>query len=424
MKASNLEIVIAYLAPEIPGASSTFVYNEILELEKLGIEIHPYSLHTVAKNSENKNIQKIANSCEYLYEKSLIAIAFGNIISIFQSPLRYFDAFGTCLLDTFRCFKQPRVAAGLLYRFFVGGSMAVSLRENGINHLHCHFSHIATDVGMYAALQTGIPFSFTAHANDIFERGYLLKEKGRRAKFIATISNYNISILSNVGIKREKLKLVRCGVDTEKFIPRKKTEPTAYMQTIGFLGRLVEKKGVDLLIFAMRKLINEGLKVRLEIMGSGPLENDLHALVVELELEEHVIFGGGLHHDQVAEWFETIDYFAFAGKKDKNGDMDGIPVVIMEAMMRGVPVIATSISGIPELVRKNETGRLAKPTSESLADEMMTLLTEPESERNRRVRRAIIVVSEEFNLAKNTKQLLTHMSVNGTDYPCPIYSHN
>jgi len=400
---------IAYLAPEIPGSSSTFVYNEIIEVEKLGINVHPFSLHSVNTKSEDPGILAIAKKCEYLYRLPITSLLAANFVEFFRSPFRYFKSLTSCLFDVARCIGRPRIAAGLLYRFLVAGYLAQRLLKEGVAHLHCHFSHIAADVGMYAALQSGIPFSFTAHANDIFERGYLLKEKGRRAKFVATISSFNIELLKSNGIPENKLKLVRCGVDTEKFTPRKRVHHNKKLKVIGFLGRLVEKKGVDLLIDAMRIMIDRGEQVRLEIMGDGPMDAVLRKQVEQQGLAQYISFGGALSHDEVSKWFEKIDLFTFPGKVDSNGDMDGIPVVLMEAMMRGVPVIATSVSGIPELVREKETGFIARPDPVALADKIIVATTETKEQVAQKIQNAINLVATEFNLSRNTKMLTQHI---------------
>lgn len=418
MKTDSTRPTIAYLAPEIPGASSTFVYNEIIELEKLAIDVHPYSLHEVDIKVNDQKVKELAGRCEYLYRTPKSHLLKSHFNWLTTSPRLYLKALFSSVIDALRSIKQPQVAAGLLYRFFISAYLAQRLTKNRAQHLHCHFSHIAADVGMYAAMISGISYSFTAHANDIFQRAYLLREKGRRAKFVATISEHNICLLKKKGIPAEKLRLVRCGVDTEKFTPRVSKNKDSKEKTIGFLGRLVEKKGVDILIRAAPIIVQFEQNVRIEIMGEGPLEKELRALAVDLGVDRNITFGGALPHDQVSSWFERIDYFVFPGKIDSHGDMDGIPVVLMEAMMRGVPVIATAISGIPELVRNRHTGRLTNAVPEDLAREIKRALSETESEKAEMADRAIKHVEAEFNLADNAKLLADHMLLNANERSC------
>ncbi|GAB2516078.1 glycosyltransferase [Microbulbifer agarilyticus] len=414
------ESPIIYLAPEIPGPSSTFVYNEIIELEKLGKKVIPFSIHNVAGKLNDQEVLSIKDRCQYLYSTSATKVIKSNFCILFRSPVRYLSTLATCLADALRCIRQPKVAIGLIYRFLIAGYMSRQLAATGGSHIHCHFTHIATDVAMYVSLLTGIPYSLTAHANDIFQRAYLLKQKGHRASFIATISEFNIHILESHGIAREKLKLVRCGVDASKFPPRSDSTERGTPITIGFLGRLVEKKGVDLLIHAVKQITDSGIELRVEIMGDGPLNTVLRAQAEQSGLASTVVFGGSLTHDSVSEWYEKIDFFVFPGKVDSHGDMDGIPVVLMEAMMRGVPVIATSVSGIPELVIDGYTGYLSTPDAGALAETIKRSIFEEDNERQKKTANAIARVETEFNLARNAKLLLDEIDPQPTSIPCPI----
>lgn len=401
-----MSMYVAYLAPEIPGASSTFVYNEIFELEKNNTYVEPFSIHTVEVRGDQEKVRRLAEKCQYLYDASAWKLFLSQVKVIYQSPISYLHAFCVCLNDAISCVKQPNVAFGLVYRFFISAYFVSLLKSTKVSHIHCHFSHIATDVGMYASIISGIPYSFTAHANDIFQRGYLLRKKGERASFVSTISKFNIEILKEAGIPADKLTLIRCGVDRNNFPPKIKSSHSYEVRRLGFLGRLVEKKGVDLLLDAMKILSEREINLKLEVMGDGPLQGALVDRVRQLGLENQVTFGGSMPHSEVANWYERIDYFIFPGKKDQFEDMDGIPVVLMEAMMRGVPVIATSISGIPELVQKNITGRLAEPDALSLADEIAAAVIECDDERKKRVERAISLVQSEFDVAENANLLL------------------
>ncbi|MBN8429465.1 glycosyltransferase [Microbulbifer salipaludis] len=415
---------IAYVAPEIPGPSSTFVYNEIIEVEKFGVQVFPFSLHSVDGVSTNKTVRYVAERCTYLYGIGLASLLTVNLLLFINRPVSYLSSMATCILDVAKCIARPRVALGLIYRFLVAGFLAREVSDKGLKHIHCHFSHIASDVGMYAAKICRIPFSFTAHANDIFERGYLLKEKSARAKFIATISIFNIKKLASLGINREKIKLVRCGVDSHTFSPRSRVRKERHEKIIGFLGRLVEKKGVDLLISAAEILIRQGHSVHLEVMGDGPLLSELQGIADSLSIADHITFGGPLSHTSVSSWFEKIDYFVFPGKIDSNGDMDGIPVVLMEAMMRGVPVIATNVSGIPELVRNGDTGRLVSPAAKDIAAAIDEAILDTDEQEAQKVTRAINLVQSEFNITENTRKLVEYFDIDAAPQICPTSLHS
>ena len=257
---------------------------------------------------------------------------------------------------------------------------------------------------MYAAGLSAIPFSFTAHANDIFERGWLLEQKVRRAKFAVTISEHNRQFLIEKGCPENKIHVVRCGVDPGAFAAGH-ARPPHPIPKIGTLGRMVEKKGIDDLIRACQILKDQNRAFHLEIAGDGPMQSELQALVSDGDLAEQVHFKGPLAHEQVPEWLQGLDMFVLACKKDRYGDMDGIPVVLMEAMLAGVPVISCRISGIPELIEDGKSGLLAEPENPvDLADAIARLLSDDNLQNDFRTN-AMAKVQAEFELSKNVAVL-------------------
>jgi glycosyltransferase involved in cell wall biosynthesis len=257
---------------------------------------------------------------------------------------------------------------------------------------------------MYAAGMSAVPFSFTAHANDLFERGWLLDKKVQRSRFTVTISDYNKQFIRKSGGAEHKIHVIRCGVNHQAFVARNgRTENP--IPKIGTLGRMVEKKGIDDLIRACKILRDRNIAFRLEIAGDGPLLVELQRLVDEEDLAAQVHFKGSLPHEQVPQWLEGLDVFVLACKKDRNGDMDGIPVVLMEAMLAGVPVISTRLSGIPELIEDGQSGLLAEPANpDQLAGAIDRLLSNDNLYHDLR-KQAIARVQSEFDLAVNVARL-------------------
>ena len=204
-----------------------------------------------------------------------------------------------------------------------------------------------------------------------------------------------------------KIKIVRCGVD-QNWQPPAKPLTQNEIFTIGTVGRLVEKKGIDTLINAISKLVKDGQKVRLQIAGNGPLETELKQQAVSLGLaDDRLQFLGALSHDKVADFISGLDVFVLPCKKDKQGDMDGIPVVLMEAMLCGVPVISTELSGIPELVINNLSGLTVQPENAVELSEAICQLMDKEEKRLRLISGAKQRVENEFLLNKNVAKLLT-----------------
>jgi len=403
---ANSSLRIAYLAPEIPALSATFVYNEILELNKQGVEVKPFSVHRPGHLATEASLSELRDNVFHLYETSKWQVFSDNLIMLFTRPVGYFQAAGRLISDVVHQGLISRSALGLGYRFFYAATLAKQLRKANMQHLHVHFAHIPTDIAMYAAPMIGIGFSVQAHANDLFERGWLLKQKVARSVFFATISEFNRRFLEDLQADANKIQIVRCGVD-QSWQPPVKSSENNEIYTIGTVGRLVEKKGIDTLVNAVSKLVKDKRNVFLKIAGNGPLETELKQQANLLGLtEESVQFVGALPHDQVAEFISSLDLFVLPCKKDSNGDMDGIPVVLMEAMLCEVPVISTELSGIPELVINNISGFTVPPENHMELSKAICQLMDSSDLRLRIISGGKQRVEEEFLLNKNVARLL------------------
>jgi len=396
---------IAYIAPEIPALSATFVYNEVLGLEGKGFDVVPISVHVPSTLVKEDRVAALASRVHYLYAESILSLLLANVIILFCTPLNFIKILFTVLGDVLRVGLSNRIGLGLLYRFFVASRVAVILKNNKCFHLHAHFAHVPTDIAMYAALLADIPFSFTSHANDLFERGWLLPQKITRSQFAVTISEFNKEYLCSLGGDGEKIHVVRCGVNSDTFAARP-FNPCTPPYTIGTLGRMVEKKGFDILLRAAMILHENNVEFELLIAGSGPLEDYLKKLSQQLALDRVVYFVGSLPHKDVPPWLKTLDLFVLPCQKDKNGDMDGIPVVLMEAMLSGIPVVSTKLSGIPELIGHGKEGILAEPKSpESLASAIWRLLDD-DALQCKCVGSGVEKVEKEFDAESNIKKII------------------
>ena len=396
---------IAYLAPEIPSISGTFVYKEILTLQDKGIKVVPISIHQVETIVEEQRIKELAKNTTYLYQQSLITALISSLAFFLKEPTNYLKTLWMVFKDIYSS-KITKISSWkLLYQFVYASIAGEAIQKNGCQYLHIHFAHVPTQIGMYASSLTNIPFSFTSHANDIFENNFLLEQKMERAKAAVTISEYNYRFLSERGINTDKLEVVRCGIDPDgrDFVPKSKI---ANLPVIGSLGRLIEKKGMDDTILALSKLHQQGIDFRLEIGGDGPLNDYLQEIAKKHDLIDKIEFKGSIPNDRVYDWLKNLDIFVLACKEDSKGDRDGIPVVLMEAMLAGVPVISTNISGIPELIQDEQSGFLAQPSDpESLASTINKVLHWPDIARITQVARN--KVTGEFELKNNVDRLLS-----------------
>lgn len=416
--------IIAYLAPEIPALSATFVYNEIFGLENMGFQILPLSVHVPGTFAKGDRLDELTSRTHYLYGESSRHSIWANMRMILGSPLRYFKTLYTAVSDSIKIGMMTHIGKGLLYRFFKASRVAVILRRKHCSHIHVHFAHIPTDIAMYASGLTGIPFSFTSHANDLFERGWLLKEKVERARFAVTISEYNRQYLMERGAPEHKIHVVRCGVDSISFPLTIHDDPHQEISRIGTLGRMVEKKGFDTLIRACKILADKGFRFHVEIVGDGPQFVMLQEFVQTRDLSSSIIFCGPLPHNRVPGWLKGLDLFVLPCRKDSHGDMDGIPVVLMEAMLSGVPVISTRLSGIPELIEDGKTGLLIDPDDPTQLAEGIERLLSNHSLRKRLYANAVQKVRTEFDLHQNIHVLanLFKEAVHGPNQP-KLYHH-
>lgn len=399
---------IAYLAPEIPALSATFVYEELLGLERRGIPVLPITVRRPAQPAPDQ--AALAARTRVLYGGGALGLALGSVLRLPRFGRRAGRALGWLAADLAAAGLHRPAAWKLAFQFLAAVRLAGLLEEAGCRHLHVHFAHVPAQIAMYAAALSGLPFTVTAHANDIFQRGLLLPEKARRAARMLTISEHNRAYLEGLGVPAHRLAVVRCGV---AFPIAEAPRPPAAgpVRRLGSLGRLVEKKGMDVLLEAAARLRLQGRQIEVDIAGDGPLRAELEALAGRLGLSGTVRFLGPLGHREVAAWLQGLDAFVLACKADAQGDMDGIPVVLMEAMSQGVPVVSTRLSGIPELVIDRRTGLLAEPgDGASLAEQLMRLLDSAPLAREL-ARQAAAHVREEFGQAANLDRLLGHFGL-------------
>lgn len=363
---------IAFLSSEIPALSATFVYEELLALEQRGYVVAPVTVHKPIMLATSQ--KELAQRTFCLYDESAIMLALKGGLGLFRFNFGTLKALRWLISDVRDCgFRVDSFK--LIYQFLVAVKLAKFLRRNHCVHLHVHFAHVPTQIAMYAAALANVPFTVMAHANDIFERGLLLPQKARRSAKFLTISEFNRQYLLSCGLSEDKLAVVRCGVSFNIYGDSQALVRDDGVFRLGSLGRLVEKKGFDVLIRALAQLRSLGYAVNLSIAGDGPLRSELEILVGGLGLGDAVEFIGALSHQQVADWMRQLDGFVLACKVDANGDMDGIPVVLMEAMSQAVPVISTKLTGIPELILDGLTGLLAVPGDHaSLANKIEELI--------------------------------------------------
>jgi len=270
---------------------------------------------------------------------------------------------------------SPGEFAKALYELTACCCFAGKCRRFGAEHIHVHFASRSLSLGLMMGMLTGLPVSCTVHAFDIFTRSPgSLRMRLAKCKFIASISQFNVEYLRNTcgSSVADLCRVVHCGIDADKF--RSVTHQPEWGRIV-CVCRLSPKKGLDVAIRACAKLRDNNVKFTFEIAGDGPQRRALEELIERLYLSDKIKLLGARPNDQLTELFCRASVFLMPCVKTTDGDMDGIPVAMMEAMACEVPVVSTVISGIPELVEDGITGRLAPDkNADALAQILQELL--------------------------------------------------
>jgi glycosyltransferase involved in cell wall biosynthesis len=271
--------------------------------------------------------------------------------------------------------RQRQVAA---WRRLAEALILVDELDGQPVHLHVHWANAPAEVAYLAHTIAGIPWSLTTHAKDLYTSPVSdIADRCAQALFVATCTAANASYLIDVvGVPPAKVTLCRHGVRLDRFdSSRRDPQPGRILS----IGRLVPKKGFPVLIQACAFLQQRGIPFHLDLIGDGLIANDLKGLVVECGLTDRVTFHGGRPQPELVPFYEQATVFALAPEVQADGDRDGIPNVILEAMASATPVVAAATSGIPEVVFDNETGLLVPPGDpEALAKALERLLTDPD----------------------------------------------
>jgi len=270
-----------------------------------------------------------------------------------------------------------------------------------MNRLHAHFAHDPALIALLTHMLLGIPFSFTAHARDLYQLAVsALEERARHAFAVVTCCGANRDYMGQVlpEALSTKVHLIHHGVDVQSFYPAPDTLPVPDAPLILSVGRLIEKKGFPALLDAFKMLKDSGQHFKGEIYGDGLLYDHLAMTIQQNELQAHVILGGAKQQDELVPLFQKAAVFALTPSVTNDGDRDGIPNVLVEAMACGIPIISTAVAGIPELVTHGLNGLLYEPEDvKGIASGLSDLLKD-ENRRKRMGQAARQTVLDRFDL--------------------------
>lgn len=385
---------IAYVVKRYPRFSETFIVNEILAHERSGVEIEIFALLPSEDSHFQDLLSEVRAPVTYLPRKVWKASDFWNRVQ--DAAAGATDGYASL------CSAQGMVLRDVAQGF----ELSRLIQERQITHLHAHFASAATAVARLAAQLAGISYSFTAHAKDIFHDDVdraQLRRKFSAAAASVTVSDYNLGVLSAefrddaTGLRR-----IYNGLDLEKFPYR--TAP-AQSNTILAVGRLVEKKGFGDLIAACAILRDRGIEFDCHIVGTGEIEMSLRKTLDAMDLHDSVRLTGALPQREVKSMLREAAVFAAPCVVGEDGNRDGLPTVLLEAMAMGTPCISTPVTGIPEILKHDDTGLLVDCSDPyALAMAIESLLCD-RSLSQRLARNARTVIEQQFDIDTNARTL-------------------
>lgn len=394
---------VGYVVKMFPRLSETFILNEILELERRGVEVVIFS---AKKPNEGRFHPQLASlKAEVLYLED-------------QEPKKWphwiakeWDRLGSCRENLFELINDAlsKSDAGRIDQIWWSAWIASQALKRDLDHLHAHFASLPSSLAYFAHRISGIPFSFTAHAKDIFVYTmdeHYLREKLTAAAFVVTVTHFNHRYLVKQAprIDGDRIKVIHNGINLEEFVfnPNQSRKSSQILA----VGRLVVKKGFATLLEACSLLKKDGLPFTCLIVGEGPEEERLKLQCRELQLQDEITFVGARNLEEVGQLMQTSTLLCLPCTVAPDGNQDALPTVLLEALASGLPILSTTVSGIPEIVDNETDGLLVGPDdTQALSKQLRRLLTDS------RLREELAVkgrgkAERKFDLRKNAGETL------------------
>jgi colanic acid/amylovoran biosynthesis glycosyltransferase len=393
---------IAYLMSRFPKVSETFILYEILELERLGMQVEIFPLVHEHENVAHPEAQALVERAHYS-RLATPAVLGAQFYWLFRCPAAYLRAWWDSIRGNFGSRKFLIRAAAIVPQ---AALFARQMEALGVKHLHAHYATHPALAAYVIHQLTGLPYSITAHAHDIYVERPMLEEKIRAASFVVAISEYNKRLLGELygSAAAEKTIVIHCGIDPAVFQPRPIKERSGPF-TIVCVASLQDYKGHPYLVDACAELKAQGLDFRCLCIGEGEDRPQIDAQIARHGLQDYVQLLGQQPRNRVSELLAQADVMVLPSVVTPSGKKEGIPVALMEALATELPVVATAISGIPELIEDGKTGLLApQRDSHALAVALRRLYHEPELGKQFAAAGREKVLRE-FNLHTNTAAL-------------------
>jgi glycosyltransferase involved in cell wall biosynthesis len=396
-------IKVAYVMSRFPKITETFVLNEMIALRSLGADVHLYPLLKERQAIAHPEVDDWIK-CAHFHPFMSLSVIRANTGSIRSQGRVYFNTLWELVRQTI---GSRNFLIGGLAIFPKSVLFASWMKRDGIEHIHAHFcNHPATSAWIIHRL-TGIPFSFTAHGSDLHVERRMLDTKVQAAAFAVTISRFNKEVMvQTCGEQtRRKIHVIHCGVDTACFVPPERPAHGPVLEIV-CVASLEPVKGHRYLIEACRLLVDRGIEFRCHLVGDGPVRREILLHVTRSKLDRHVLLHGIRARPRVAQLLSEAHVAVLTSHPTPDGKREGIPVALMEAMASGLPVLATNISGIPELVDHEVTGILVPPGSTEAMADALERLGRSAALRQRMGQAGRNKVLQSFDLTANSRKLL------------------
>lgn len=410
----RVRTAIAVVMTRFPRIDETFILREVDELERRGQPVLIVPIlrgDTSVVHEEAKPWMRRALYTPFISGRVVAA----NFRALWRQPRNYLGLLWRLVTGTM---LRPTTLIHTLVLFPKSVYLAAELPARGIRHVHAHFATHATTMAYIIAALSDISYSFTVHGPDVFVHRLLLREKIRRAKFVRSISVFNKAFLSGLYpvVSEGKIEVVHSGVNPDIYAEAAEKKQSGSRPRLLSVAALTPSRGFPFLVDACAKLVERGIDVECRIVGAGPLRDTTEQWIHRRGLDRSVKLLGSLPQHEVAREMGEADVFVLPSIIAVDGQMDGIPVSLMEALAAGKPVVASPISGIPELVKDGTSGFIVDAThSEDVASKVGRLLSDP-ALRTRLGRAGQQRVRDAFDIRKTTATLVAlfdrHRDVN------------
>ncbi|SDH06518.1 glycosyltransferase [Pseudonocardia oroxyli] len=393
---------IDYVVSRFPKTSETFIAREIAALEDAGE--WSVGVRALFPSPESTAVHEVARRfVPRVRRPGVAAMLAGVLWALVRRPGPFLSALAVVVV---RHRSDPRRLLRMGAAVAVAAAHARDMAADPPERVHAHYATYPAFTAWLCRRLVGVPYGFTAHAHDLYVDRTLLAVVAAEADYVVTISRYNRDlVLRETGIEPERVTIVHCGVVPEDYRFQQRALPPAGPLRALCVASLQEYKGHAVLLEALAKGGPGVDRIELDLVGEGVLAESLRAQVAALGLERRVRFLGGRSELQVRELLDRAHLFVLPSVVAADGQMEGLPVALIEALASGVPAVSTELSGIPEIVENGVTGLLAEPGSAAaLRDRLEETIADPcgRTERSRRGRER---VEREFDLLENTALL-------------------